>query len=413
MPAPSHRFPVVDPPASLTAAEALQAAAELRPRLLAEAAETEQRTFTSEGLHLELLRTGLYNILRPKRYGGPELGIGTWSRVVRELAHGDMGIAWSYALASVHVLWMASWWPPSAQDDFFAQPHAMAAGTFAPGGTLRRTEGGWMLNAAFGYASGSPYSTHFVGHAFALDEEGRPGPLHVVAIPRSDWTFRDDWGRTLGLKGSGSHTLDVIEAFVPDRFVIEGTNIATISNEGGTHGLHLHGNPMYNARGTGLFSIELGSLALGAARAALEEYEAALRTKTVALPPPRLRSEDPTYLRWYGEAVVALAAAEASMDAAIAEFDEVAARSAAGTGTYTVGDDERLGRIAFTAQTGAWRVVEDIVIRTIGSSALVDGTRMQRIWRDLTMLHGHQNSVLQQVTAPMFAAEWLTDRPES
>jgi 3-hydroxy-9,10-secoandrosta-1,3,5(10)-triene-9,17-dione monooxygenase len=404
MPAPSRTFPVVAPPASLTAEEAIAAARRLRPRLLAEAAETEERTFYSEGLHLEFLGTGLYNLLRPTRYGGYELGLETWSAVVRELARGDMGTAWSFCLASIHVLWMASWWPQAAQDEIFAEPHAIASGTFAPGGTMVRVDGGWRVDAAFAYSSGSPYSTHAIGHVFEVDDDGRRGRLNVVLVPRSGWTLRDDWGRTLGLKGSGSHTVEIDGAIIPDRYVLQGTNISEMSIEGGTPGWHLHGNPLYNIRGTGLFSIELGSLALGAARAALDEYEAVLRTKTVALPPPRLRGEDPTYLRWLADASTEITGGEARMDAAIALLAEYSARSALGTGPYSPADDLHFGRLAFSGQIAAWRAVEGILIRTIGSSGLVSGTRTERIWRDMSMLHGHQNVVLQDIIAPLYGA---------
>lgn len=407
MPAPSRTFPVVAPPATLTADEAIAAARALRPRLLAEAAQTEERTFYSEGIHLELLGTGLYNLLRPKRYGGYELGIDTWSAVVRELARGDMGTAWSYCLASIHVLWMASWWPAEAQDELFAEPHAIASGTFAPGGTMTRVDGGWRVDAAFPYSSGSPYATHAIGHVFEVGEDGRRGQLNVVVVPRSGWSLRDDWGRTLGLKGSGSHTVDIDGAVIPDRYVLGGTNISEMSIDGGTPGWHLHGNPLYNVRGTGLFSIELGSLALGAARAMLDEYEVVLRTKHVALPPPRLRGEDPTYLRWLADASTAITGGEACMEGAIALLAECSSRSALGTGEYTPADDLHFGRLAFSGQEAAWRAVEGTLMRTIGSSGLMGGTRTERIWRDMSMLRGHQNAVLQEVIAPAYGAGLL------
>lgn len=398
MHAPTELPPTLTGPATLTAQDAIRAAAALRPRILAEAAETESRSYYSAGIHDALMESGLYDVLRPARYDGYQLDLTTWSRVVRELARGDMSTAWCYTLASAHILWMASWWPQEVQDEVFSARPALAAGTFAPGGTLARTEGGWILNGSFPYASGSPYSSHFVGHAFLQDGDAPP-VLGVFLIPRSAWTSRDDWGNLLGLKGSGSHTLDVVDAFVPDGWVLPNVNISLVGNEGGTPGLHLHGEPLYNARGIGLFSIELCSVGVGAVRGALDEYAEVLRTKRVALPPFSLRSEDPTYQRWYAEAATLLDRADSSIDAATQLYAEYTTRAADGTGEFTPTDDVRISRLAFSAQEDAWRALESIIVRTIGSSGLTDGSRIQRIWRDMSMLHGHQNSVLQQVTA--------------
>jgi 3-hydroxy-9,10-secoandrosta-1,3,5(10)-triene-9,17-dione monooxygenase len=52
------------------------------------------------------------------------------------------------------------------------------------------------------------------------------------------------------------------------------------------------------------------------------------------------------------------------------------------------------------------------VFRTAGSSAAVDGQRMQRIWRDMSMVWGHLASVIGDWAARGMTTEHLGIEPE-
>ena len=47
----------------------------------------------------------------------------------------------------------------------------------------------------------------------------------------------------------------------------------------------------------------------------------------------------------------------------------------------------------------AWDAMQEHIVRTAGSSALRDGERLQRIYRDMTMGHGHFASLFGDVVA--------------
>ena len=399
-------------PASLTLDQALQAVKDLRPQIMAEAAETEQRTFHSQELHEEFSRHGLYDMLRPKTYGGYEFTLSDYMKVAREVARADMSTAWSYAFASGHVLWLASWWPEKAQKEIFSAGHVGASGTSGPGGKLEKADGGWILNGTYPYASGGAYSSHFIGHANAGTlEDGSPGPSSVFAVPRKDWKLRDDWGKLLGLRGSSSHTVDLVNVFLPEHLVLEGQTLMDMNVAQGTPGYELHDNPLYAGRGVAFFSIELANLAVGGALAALDEYEQLLQSKRTAFPPITLRSETPTYLHWYADAVTRLDSAQAQVDRASELFATYCEEGVSGVSEYTAVKDLRANRLASNALNDAWKVVESIIIRTAGSSVMAPGTRLERIWRDLTMVHGHQNSAATDLLAPLFAAGQLPAGP--
>ncbi|MFC9980930.1 acyl-CoA dehydrogenase family protein [Gordonia sp. NPDC127522] len=408
MPVPPADFPQVAPPADLTFVEALAAVRELAPKILEQAPETEARTYYSEELHLDFMRAGLYNMLRPRTFGGYEFSFEDYLKIIRELARADMSTAWCFCLASAHVLWMASWWSDEAQRDFFATPHTAASGTSAPGGTMRKVDGGWIVNGVFPYASGGPYATHFLGHVFPISENGEQGRLTAFIAPRSIWNVRDDWGNTLGLRGSGSHTVEISGGFIPDSHVLEGRAITDMEVGSGTPGFALHRNPMYNGRCLSTFTLELATLGVGGALGALDTYEGLITTKRTALPPITLRSENPTYQLWYADAVTQLEAAEALLDAAARKYLDLATRAAKGNGSFSFLDDVGVGRLAFAGQQTAWRVLEGILMKASGSGVMVNGSRMERIWRDFSMLHSHQNTIVQDITAPAYAAGLLT-----
>ena len=78
------------------------------------------------------------------------------------------------------------------------------------------------------------------------DGDGPPAMLLFVA-PRSEWTMLDDWGDTLGLKGSGSHSVRFDGGRIPAHCALENTTMVDVDVSGGTPGSALHGNPMYAA----------------------------------------------------------------------------------------------------------------------------------------------------------------------
>ena len=87
-----------------TVDELIARADELRPRLVEQQAETEERTYYSQEIHEEFLEAGFYRMLVPKRYGGLELDLGSFWRVIIAVARGCPSTAWCLCLAAGHAL---------------------------------------------------------------------------------------------------------------------------------------------------------------------------------------------------------------------------------------------------------------------------------------------------------------------
>ncbi|SDY65787.1 acyl-CoA dehydrogenase family protein [Herbiconiux ginsengi] len=389
----------VTAPRTLTFDQALENARSLHDRVLTEAEETERNARHSEGLHQAFLEAGFYHLLRPKTFGGYEFTLPQFLRVMREIARADMATAWCLTLASGHNLQVASFWGEKAQRQVFSGEYFAAPMTSAPAGKLTRVEGGFIVDGVHRYASGVPYSTHFCGHAFHDDREG---VISTFIAPRESYTILDDWGGTLGLRGSGSNSVEFVNAFIPEEFVLEGVTQITIDAATQAHGRLLHGNPMYGAPGMGFFSLELNSLALGAALALFDEYETQMITRRTVTPPFGPRMED-TFFQWrYGTARAKLDAAVGTMDHAGAMFDE--ALAAMDTTPFSREVDLRIGLVAGESARLLWAAVSDFLFKSIGSSAVVSGTRPERIWRDLSQWWSHLNTQLSDPLTTMYAA---------
>lgn len=386
-------------PASLTLEEALNSARTLGQLVRDEAAATEARSYHSEELHRGFLAAGFYHLLRPKTFGGYEFTLAEFLLVMREIARADMATGWCLTLASGHNLQVASLWPEHAQREIFSGPYFAAPMTSAPAGTLTRVEGGFIVNGKHSYASGVPYSTHFSGHAFHDD---RPGVVSTFIAPRESYTVLDDWGHTLGLKGSGSHSVLFSDAFIPGHYVLEGVNQTALDISTGTPGLALHGNPMFGASEIGFFGAELANLAVGGALGALDEYAALMPHKKTTRPPFPNRTEDLFFQHRFGVATAKLESAQATLDHAAALFQQFVERTAEGGDAITPKEDFLVHLVASQAGEIAWGAVQEILFKSAGSSAVVNGSRLERIFRDLSQWWSHLNTVMADPAATAY-----------
>jgi len=405
---------IAPPEPDLTPADVIARAIELRPLLIERQAETEALTYYPEDVHKEFLRAGFYRILVPRRYGGYEFDLPTFLRVAIELAAGCPSTAWCLCLSAGHALQTGALFEEEAQVELFGDGDYRCPAVAAPAGMATRTEDGWILNSTHGYSSGAPYSTHYMGQTFMppAGEGERPGVLLFVA-PRDQWTMLDDWGDTLGLKGSGSHSVRFENAHIPDRFALENTWMVDTDVSNGTPGLRLHGNPMYAGRTLSFFQSELASIMVGAAKGALEEYERSLRTRKTQRPPIVERYLDPDYQRWFGRATGMVAAAEAMVMQCAQQYMELCRRGVETGVPFSREDDLRLNMVAREALTMAWNAMQGEIFRTAGSSLAKNGQRLERIFRDMSMGWGHFGTIVGDWAAREWAREHLGVAPEA
>jgi 3-hydroxy-9,10-secoandrosta-1,3,5(10)-triene-9,17-dione monooxygenase len=386
--------PLPPPDPTLTPERVIASAAALQPLLREQQEENDRRGYYSEQVHTALMAGGFYRILQPRLFGGYEFGCETFVRAVMEISRGHPASGWCFSLAASHGYILAAHWPEAAQRELFG-PHGdfRAAMTASPTGRFERTEGGYRVSGLFAFASGIPVSTHFMGTGILPAAAGPARAVHFV-VPRDEFTIEPDWGgeEGMGMQGSGSHSVRLTNAFIPDRYFVPARMMMSSEHlPEGTPGTRLHGNPLYLGVMLGWFSCEFGAILTGAARAAIDEFEVLLRTRKMTFNPQLERMHDPGNQATLGEAMSRADAAEALTLAATRLYVEQCARFAREARPISAADTLRVWSISREACRAACEAVE-LLFRSAGASVAKRGQRLQRYFRDVQMYRVHIQS---------------------
>jgi|GEM_PF-581918 len=385
----------------------------LIPNLISRQAETEERTFYGPETHAEFTQAGFYRILVPKKYGGLDLDVSTYYRVVVELAQGCPSTAWQFCLGSAHAVTLCGMIDEAAQDDIFDidEPFICAMTTRPQGEARRQPNGEWKLNGEFNFCSGIPYSSHFMGHTMAFEADGTEiGPVSFVA-PRGTWTRLDDWGGSLGMRGSGSHSMRFDDAIIPANYVNENELITGHRLPPKSECRYKWDNPLYYGGTLSLWLLEPAALTLGMVKGALDECAMFMKNKPVPIPPITLKKENPDFQRWYGAAATKIAVAEAAYLAACEKWTEDARLNMLGQLTPEMTLETTSTVICGEIMEICWEAMQ-LLYRVAGTTAMFNGQRWQRIYRDVSTARSHGfNTRFDQIHRD-YAIELLEDHQD-
>ncbi|MGP0094697.1 MAG: acyl-CoA dehydrogenase [Xanthobacteraceae bacterium] len=399
-------LPVPEP--NLTPQELIARAAALKPLLRQQQAENDERGCYSQELHQAFLTAGLYRTVQPRMFGGYEFDIPTFYKAMLEVSHGHPSAGWCLTLCASHPFLIASHWSEQAQRELFGSDgHFAAPHRVPPNGVLTPVEGGYRLSGLWDFCSGIPYSTHLVCGARLPTADGPPETF-CVAVPRDKLRILDDWGgdQTFGMRASGSHSVEINDAFVPRHHAVPMQGLFTRAEDmrDGTPGTRLHGNPMYLGRVAGPYHMSLITPVIGAAKAALDEYEDIIRTKKTNFPPIVPRAEHEDYQRALGQATVLTDAAENLMIRGGEIYMEMCQRWAVDGTLITVEQNLRLWAMLQQAGRMACDAVE-LLFKTAGAAVTRKGSRMERYLRDTQMYRTHPSALFENFWAPVGRAQ--------
>jgi len=375
----------------LTADELVARAAALRPILRRTQAENDLRGWYGPEIHEMIRKAGLYRVVQPKMFGGYQQPFSVFLRIIMELARGHPATAWCYTLASSHAFLIASHWSEQAQIEVFGDGDFRCCQRAAPAGTIERTQGGYIVDGVFGFCSGAPVATHFVGASMLADDNGGPPrPLNFI-IAKEKYTVLPDWGGTasLGMQGSGSNSIRIDKVFIPEHHTaLNEVVLSSALFEGPPPGLTLHKDPLYAGVVGGQYLTEFGAISAGVARAALDAFEDLLRNRPMATDPSRKRMHDTEAQRVFGRATILADAAEALTFAAIDICMEHARRFYV-DGTPITGEDTlKVWNMAVQATMMGCEAVE-MLFHAAGARDTLGGTPLERYFRDVQMFRVH------------------------
>jgi 3-hydroxy-9,10-secoandrosta-1,3,5(10)-triene-9,17-dione monooxygenase len=357
-----------------SSAEAVARARALKPVLRERVAEAERLRHLPPATVADLLESGLYGLMTPRRFGGSELGSESMIDVSIELASACASTGWVHMLWTAH-MWMLAQFPPETQAEIWRNPNMLASSVVNTTGDVVAVDGGFRWTGRGFFSSGVDHCNWLTALA-QIKRDGvasDPPEMRWLLLPREDFEIVDDW-YTIGLKATGSKTIVVKDAFIPERRSVVNQEV----EDGCAPGRQLHADPMYGAVSWANFTAAMAAPALGVARGFLEAYEERLRSKSGAI-------DDGTTAN-----MLRYANAAALVDAVYATTADNARRFSR-VPAAQVTDNERAKcrrDMAFTAQMA--RKAINTLYEECGGSSLFESSDLQRLWRDANAAAAHK-----------------------
>lgn len=354
--------------------------------ITAGATEAEQLRTLPPATVDALWHSGLMHWMNPREAGGQEPSLVEMLETWLELARQDATVGWIGIANFPSAAFAAAFLDDDGFKEVFADNdnRITMGGQFAPNGMAEVVEGGYQLSGAWSFGSGTGHSQYVVGGFIPLRngemtflENGMPEML-VAVMPRDQINFTDNWNVT-GLKGTGSYDYNVQDTFVPEARVF----------------------PLFTRepnRGPDIFKLGVMPLtgaghaawALGVARSALDDIFQVAKEKT------RMGDESTlgnklTFQRDLAHHEAMWRAANAGVFEA---YSRVEAQILAGQElTPTMRADMR---ISATYATEAAKDIVTFAHLAAGTTAIREGSRLERAFRD--MYTGSQHAFINEKT---------------
>ena len=324
-----------------------------------------------------LQERGFMRLTAPRRYGGEEAPLAATMLVIEALSHLDGAAGWNVMIAC-HAGFFADYLPAAAAAAIYT-PESSLAANLTPAGRAQAVPGGFRLTGRWPFASGCDNARWLAATSTVFDDgQPRAGangqPQRVIAfVPISDCRRIDTW-HTTGLRGTGSHDLQVDDVFVPED--------RTFSHAALASGPSMNPAPAYPQAFFQLASPTVAAVALGIAREAIEAFTELATAKTPSRGTMRL-AEQHTVQQRVGKAEALLRSARAYLYATVQDLVEK---------THDDWSHDEATASAILAGSHATQCAVDAVdlmFDAAGGTSIYATSRLERCFRDVHTVNHH------------------------
>jgi 3-hydroxy-9,10-secoandrosta-1,3,5(10)-triene-9,17-dione monooxygenase len=361
--------------------EAIRRAEALIPLLREEAPESERLTKLSPRAIHALHASGLIRYMQPKRWGGMELDFVSMVDIPEMIARGDPSAAWTLTNLGGHHR-LLSLWPQACQEEIWGDDPDMgiASGIAFVQGSGRKVDGGLVVSGKWGFSSGVDHSTWNM-LACVVREGDKAVDWCMCMIPEADYQIIDDW-QTLGMRGTGSRSVQCKDVFVPEHRVVS-FHSAKPGHVFPGHAVNT--NPMYRIPLPAFAGYGIGACLLGAAQAALDLSIDLVKSRSTSYTAAKMRDFQTVQLR-IGTAAAKIDCARTWMRSDCIEAHE----------TIKAGrpfDLEMKLRYRRNGAVAVKLIVEavDTLHEMAGANGIYDAYPIQRLFRDVHAGGAHIN----------------------
>ncbi|MEZ5373987.1 MAG: acyl-CoA dehydrogenase family protein [Microthrixaceae bacterium] len=370
-----------------------EAARALRELTVAEAPRSEEGRTLSPALVDALWAGGVMRYANVREAGGCEPTFADLIDTYIELAWQDGSLGWT-AMANMSAsMAVSTYLPDEGFAELFGDPERRVTigGQFFPNGTAETIDGTYRLSGSWNFGSGTGHA-EYVAAGFFPTVDGEAdfdlAQIRAAMVPRDEVAFADGW-HVQGLRGTGSYDYSVSEADIPAGRCFP---LFTRDPQRGGSPLGRLGIMPVTAAGH-------AGWALGVSKSMLDDVAELALTKARMSDMDTLANRN-TFQRNLAHHTAMWRAARAGVIEAF------------GTVERQVGDGGELTptmrsnmRVAATYATEASREVAQWAHLAAGTTAIRNGSRLERAFRDLYT--GTQHAFISEKTYIDSAQIWL------
>lgn len=371
-------------------------ARDMRERVRADAAESEQLRTLAPGIVEAMWSSGLMSAFNPVAAGGVEPSFAEMIDTWIEMAWQDGSFGWIGIANLPSSFAAATYLPDDGFDEVFTAHanHVTMGGQFFPNGQGVAVEGGYRLTGSWSFGSGTGHAEYVAAGFLPMVDgemrwvsEGVPD-MQVAVVPRAEVEFLDGW-HVQGLKATGSYDYAIHDVFVPHRRTFA---LFTREPRRGSSPATRMGMMPVTAAGHAAW-------ALGVAKSMLDDVAELAATKFRMSDMAALATR-PTFQKGLAHHVAAWRAARllvldafGAAEAAVAAGDDL---------TPTMRADMRVAAV-FATDTA--RTCAEWAHLAAGTTSIREGSRLERAFRDIYT--GTQHAFISEKVAIDAAQVWL------
>lgn len=246
----------------------------LLPELKRRSQEIEELRELPQDLADRMAEMGFCSVIGPEEIGGQGESTGALCELVELLATANGSAAWCVFISATSYLNAGS--VPEAQKAAMSAPGTIISGVFAPSGTAVYEETdlgpGYRINGHWRWGSSSRNAQWIWGALREIDADGNPvegdDAVNRVVFKPEEIEMPDNW-KVSGLKGTGSGDYVARDLWLPAQRCGKGARGGDLSDR-----------PIYRFPLYATLSTPCGAIALGMARASLDEVIEIAKAKT-------------------------------------------------------------------------------------------------------------------------------------
>ncbi len=195
----------------------LAEARRIAPAIRAAADEIEAARQLPEHVVALLKSAGAFRLIQPRWLGGHDADPVTQILFIEEIARADASTAWC-VMIGCDGGFVSRELDPQVSREMYADIDAATCGAAFPPGTATRVAGGYVASGRWPYLSGITHAQWVQVLCRLQDDDREPSgsPRFVRLVARRDEVNVLDTWQTGGMRGSGSHDVELRERFIPD-----------------------------------------------------------------------------------------------------------------------------------------------------------------------------------------------------